>query len=75
LIVDADCLAASVGFLLKLKADFHLDDAVSDCLRLDDDLSSRLVGPATASMSYLIGSGPQRSSWSVSGGSTTKLSC
>ena len=45
LLVDADYLAASVGFLLKLKADFHLDDAVRDCLRLDDDLWSHLVVP------------------------------
>jgi pilus assembly protein CpaE len=45
LLVDADYLAASVGFLLKLKSDFHLDDAVRDCLRLDDDLWSHLVVP------------------------------
>ena len=45
LLVDADYLAASVGFLLKLKSDFHLDDAVRDCLRLDDDLWTRLVVP------------------------------
>ena len=45
LLVDGDYLAASVGFLLKLKPDFHLDDAVRDCLRLDDDLWSHLVTP------------------------------
>jgi len=45
LLVDADYLAASVGFLMKLKSDFHLDDAVRDCLRLDDDLWSHLVVP------------------------------
>jgi Flp pilus assembly CpaE family ATPase len=45
LLVDADYLAASVGFLLKLKADFHLDDAVRDCLRLDEDLWGHLVVP------------------------------
>jgi Flp pilus assembly CpaE family ATPase len=43
LLVDADYLAASVGFLLKLKSDFHLDDAVRDCLRMDDDLWRHLV--------------------------------
>jgi Flp pilus assembly CpaE family ATPase len=45
LLVDADYLAASVGFLLKLKSDFHLDDAVRDCLRLDEDLWGHLVVP------------------------------
>jgi Flp pilus assembly CpaE family ATPase len=45
LLVDADYLAATVGFLLKLKSDFHLDDAVRDCLRLDDDLWGHLVVP------------------------------
>lgn len=43
LLVDADYVAASVAFLLKLKSDFHLDDAVRDCLRLDEDLWSHLV--------------------------------
>lgn len=38
LLVDANYLTASDGFLQKLKADFHLDDAVRDCLRMDDDL-------------------------------------
>ena len=33
LLVDADCLMASVSFLLKLKSLFHLGDAVRDCLR------------------------------------------
>ena len=45
LLVDGDYLAASVGFLLKLKTDFHLDDAVRDCLRLDEDLWKHLVLP------------------------------
>jgi len=43
LLVDADYVAASVGFLLKLKSDFHLDDAVRDCLRLDEDFWRHLV--------------------------------
>lgn len=43
LLVDADCLMASVSFLLKLKSLFHLGDAVRDCLRLDGDLWGRLV--------------------------------
>jgi pilus assembly protein CpaE len=43
LLVDADCLMASISFLLKLKSLFHLGDAVRDCLRLDGDLWGRLV--------------------------------
>ncbi|PWU03953.1 MAG: hypothetical protein C5B51_17835 [Terriglobia bacterium] len=43
LLVDADCLTGSISFLLKLKPDFHLGDAVRDCLRMDEDLWSRLV--------------------------------
>jgi pilus assembly protein CpaE len=45
LLVDADCVTGSLAFLLKLKASFHLGDAVRDCLRLDTDLWSRLVTP------------------------------
>jgi len=45
LLVDADCVTGSIAFLLKLKAAFHLGDAVRDCLRLDEDLWSRLVAP------------------------------
>jgi pilus assembly protein CpaE len=43
LLVDADYLAASVGFLLRLKSDFHLDDAIRDCMRLDEDYWRHLV--------------------------------
>jgi Flp pilus assembly CpaE family ATPase len=43
LLVDADYVAASVGFLLKLKSDFHLDDAIRDCIRLDNDFWRHLV--------------------------------
>ncbi len=43
LLVDTDCLTGSIGFLLKLKSEFHLGDAVRDFLRLDEDLWSRLV--------------------------------
>ena len=45
LLVDADCVTGSIAFLLKLNAPFHLGDAVRDCLRLDEDLWSRLVAP------------------------------
>jgi len=45
LLVDADCFTGSIAFLLKLKPDFHLGDAVRDCMRLDVDLWSRLVTP------------------------------
>jgi pilus assembly protein CpaE len=45
LLVDADCVTGSIAFLLKLNAAFHLGDAVRDCLRLDEDLWSRLVTP------------------------------
>jgi pilus assembly protein CpaE len=43
LLVDADYLAASVSFLLRLKSDFHLDDAIRDCMRLDEDFWRNLV--------------------------------
>jgi pilus assembly protein CpaE len=45
LLVDADSVVGSIAFLLKLKASFHLGDAVRDCLRLDSDLWRRLVVP------------------------------
>jgi Flp pilus assembly CpaE family ATPase len=45
LLVDADYVTASVGFLLKLKSDFHLDDAIRDCMRLDEDFWRHLVLP------------------------------
>ena len=43
LLVDGDCDTGSIAFLLKLKSDFHLGDAIRDCLRLDEDLWSRLT--------------------------------
>ncbi|HEY1342879.1 MAG TPA: P-loop NTPase [Bryobacteraceae bacterium] len=41
LLVDADPLSASVAFLLKLKPEFHLGDAIRD--RLDADLWNHIV--------------------------------
>ncbi|MBV8730460.1 MAG: hypothetical protein JO336_11710 [Acidobacteriia bacterium] len=46
LLVDTDYVTSSVGFLLKLKSDFHLDDAIRDCMRLDEDFWRHLVLPA-----------------------------
>jgi pilus assembly protein CpaE len=45
LLVDTDPLAASLGFMLKLKAEFHLGDVLRDWKRMDDDLWGRLVVP------------------------------
>ncbi|MBZ5617168.1 MAG: hypothetical protein LAQ69_00345 [Acidobacteriia bacterium] len=45
LLVDTDFVMGSVAFLLKLKSDFHLGDAVRDWQRMDDDLWGRLVVP------------------------------
>ena len=45
LLVDTDSVTASVAFLLKLKSDFHLGDAVRDWSRMDDDLWCRLAVP------------------------------
>lgn len=45
LVVDADPLTASVGFILKLKSEFHLGDFVRDWKRMDEDLWSRLKVP------------------------------
>ena len=45
LLVDTDLVAASIGFLFKLKSDFHLGDAVRDWNRMDDDLWGRLTVP------------------------------
>ncbi len=42
LLVDGDPLAGSIGFMLKVKTEFHLGDAVRDWQRLDDDLWRRL---------------------------------
>jgi pilus assembly protein CpaE len=43
LLVDADPLTATIGFLLKLKSEYHIGDVVRDWKRLDDDLWSRLI--------------------------------
>jgi pilus assembly protein CpaE len=45
LLVDTDSVTGSIAFLLKLKSDFHLGDAVRDWDRMDDDLWGRLVVP------------------------------
>src|SRR5262249_8190176 len=46
LLVDTDFTTGSIAFLLKLKAGYHLGDAVRDCDRLDQELWSRLAIPA-----------------------------
>jgi pilus assembly protein CpaE len=43
LLVDTDPVAGAVAFLLKLKASYHLGDALRDWNRMDADLWSRLV--------------------------------
>ena len=43
LLVDGDALTGSIAFLLKLKPEFHLGDALRDWTRMDDDLWSRLT--------------------------------
>ena len=45
LLVDADTMTATIGFLLKLKSEYHLGDVLRDWKRMDDDLWSRLVTP------------------------------
>ena len=45
LLVDTDVLGGAIAFLLKLKPDFHLGDAVRDRQRMDDDLWNRLTVP------------------------------
>jgi pilus assembly protein CpaE len=46
LLVDGDPMSGSVAFLLKLKSEFHLGDALRDWKRMDDDLWARLTVPA-----------------------------
>lgn len=46
LLVDADPLTATIGFLLKLKSEYHVGDVIRDWKRMDDDLWSRLVAPS-----------------------------
>jgi pilus assembly protein CpaE len=43
LLVDTDVLGGAIAFLLKVKADFHLGDAVRDRQRMDTDLWARLT--------------------------------
>ena len=43
LLVDADVLGGAIAFLLKVKTDFHLGDAVRDRHRMDADLWARLT--------------------------------
>ena len=43
LLVDCDPMNASVAFMLKLKSEFHLGDAVRDWKRMDEDLWNRLT--------------------------------
>jgi pilus assembly protein CpaE len=45
LLVDTDTVTGSISFLLRIKSDFHLGDAVRDCTRMDDDLWARLAVP------------------------------
>jgi pilus assembly protein CpaE len=53
LLVDADAMTGSIGFLLKLKSEYHLEDVLRDWKRMDDDLWSRLVTPC-AGMDVLL---------------------
>jgi pilus assembly protein CpaE len=46
LLLDTDPLAASIGFLLNLKSEFHFGDVLRDARRMDDDLWRRLTVPA-----------------------------
>jgi pilus assembly protein CpaE len=43
LLVDTDILGGTIAFLLKMKADFHLGDAIRDRQRMDSDLWARLT--------------------------------
>jgi len=54
LLVDLDPLTASIGFLLKLKSEYHVGDVIRDWKRMDDDLWSRLVAPSSG-MDVLLG--------------------
>jgi pilus assembly protein CpaE len=46
LLIDTDPLAASIGFLLNLKSEFHFGDVLRDARRMDDDLWRRLTVPS-----------------------------
>jgi len=43
LLADLDSMTGSIGFQLKLKSDFSIEDAAGDAPRLDDDLWGRLT--------------------------------
>lgn len=43
LLADLDSMTGSIGFQLKLKSDFSIQDAAEDAPRLDDDLWGRLT--------------------------------
>ena len=43
LLVDGDPMNGSVAFMLKLKSEFHLGDALRDWQRMDEDLWSRMT--------------------------------
>ncbi len=45
LLVDTDPIGGSIGFMLKLKSEFHLGDVVRDWKRMDEDLWARLTAP------------------------------
>ena len=45
LLVDTDVVTGTIAFLLKLKPEFHLGDAVRDSQRLDSDLWGRMAVP------------------------------
>ena len=47
LLVDADPLTGSIGFMLKLKSEFHLGDVLVDWKRMDEDLWRRLTAPSS----------------------------
>ena len=47
LLVDADTLTGSLGFMLKLKSEFHLGDVLLDWKRMDEDLWRRLTAPSS----------------------------
>ena len=43
LLVDTDPLTASIGFMLKLKSEFHVGDVLRDWKRMDEGLWSRFT--------------------------------
>lgn len=43
LLADLDSMTGSIGFQLKLKSDFSIEDAAEDAARLDEDLWGRLT--------------------------------